>query len=498
MKYNFYYDETEHSRKINYQTVTANNYYDNFITAIVGWNVEDTKEISERYENFEFKYEGRKKNGELKSVTMKQKDFRYGFASLNKNTIEFYEDLLNVYEENTVTYLSVFSKIEYVINQLFQDYNNLLFVDIDYMKYSIIKAILVYRPKIVIESIYNNPDEFVNELRLFFEDRIEKNKSNISLKKYENESFEEILMILSDVNPITGLDWNYYASFDGFDKLLQEMNIQEYTLIIDKEGDLHNTAVGAERVGIKNVSEGDSKKFVGIRMSDMFVGLISKMMQSLKKSLTDENANENVEKTLLEVGWFILNDRQLNLYKKLYRIICINNKHWYNTYSGIYTDDLVSFVSLLQFMNHFQIADEIRSANYDMQSEYFNSYVCSSLQGHFEMIRNKIPLEPLTDDSEEFFFNQRRAKVYKDISKQPMLPIREGQNQYSVLAVGICYDGTPLVTISDDGEASCYKIPVDYSDWVMTMVGYANSGMNLLPSEVVFSLIKGKYQVDIL
>ena len=28
MKYIFFYDETEHSRKINYETVTANNYYD--------------------------------------------------------------------------------------------------------------------------------------------------------------------------------------------------------------------------------------------------------------------------------------------------------------------------------------------------------------------------------------------------------------------------------------------------------------------------------------
>ncbi len=37
MQYNFYYDETEHSRKINYQTITANNYNHNFIVAIVGW-----------------------------------------------------------------------------------------------------------------------------------------------------------------------------------------------------------------------------------------------------------------------------------------------------------------------------------------------------------------------------------------------------------------------------------------------------------------------------
>ena len=30
--YKFYYDESEHSRKINYPTVNAPNYYDNFVT----------------------------------------------------------------------------------------------------------------------------------------------------------------------------------------------------------------------------------------------------------------------------------------------------------------------------------------------------------------------------------------------------------------------------------------------------------------------------------
>lgn len=49
MKYIFFYDETEHSRKINYETVTANNYYDNFITGIVGWKAEEDESISDRY-----------------------------------------------------------------------------------------------------------------------------------------------------------------------------------------------------------------------------------------------------------------------------------------------------------------------------------------------------------------------------------------------------------------------------------------------------------------
>ena len=162
MKYIFFYDETEHSRKINYETVTANNYYDNFITGIVGWKAEEDECISDRYLAFESKYAYRKKDGELKSQTMKAKDFRLGFASLNNHTIEFYENLVSLFDEKIIIYFSVFSKIEYVISQLFVNYHSSMFVDVDYMKYSIIKAINVYRPQNVIEAIYKEPQILVN------------------------------------------------------------------------------------------------------------------------------------------------------------------------------------------------------------------------------------------------------------------------------------------------------------------------------------------------
>ena len=68
--YKFYYDESEHSRKINYSTVTAPNYYDNFVTVIVGWLNEEEKDVFKKYEDFENKYADHKdRNGELKSMS---------------------------------------------------------------------------------------------------------------------------------------------------------------------------------------------------------------------------------------------------------------------------------------------------------------------------------------------------------------------------------------------------------------------------------------------
>ena len=51
---------------------------------IIGWSTkEDT--ILQRYAAFETNYENRKdRNGEIKSTMVKQKQLKYGFASINK------------------------------------------------------------------------------------------------------------------------------------------------------------------------------------------------------------------------------------------------------------------------------------------------------------------------------------------------------------------------------------------------------------------------------
>ena len=64
------------------------------------------------------------------------------------------------------------------------------------MKYSIVKAINVYRPKKLIESIYNDPHIFVKELRTFLGEQIKRNQENIQLKVQENIAFDQILILL--------------------------------------------------------------------------------------------------------------------------------------------------------------------------------------------------------------------------------------------------------------------------------------------------------------
>ena len=105
--YNFYYDESEHSRIINLSTITGETYYDNFLVAIVGWNSDKEAEIKQKYLAFEEKYAERKKKGELKSDTFKSNQFKYGFASFNKPNVEMLNDLLSIIDDDLFIYLFV-------------------------------------------------------------------------------------------------------------------------------------------------------------------------------------------------------------------------------------------------------------------------------------------------------------------------------------------------------------------------------------------------------
>ena len=494
--YNFYYDESEHSRIINLSTITGETYYDNFLVAIVGWDSDKEVEIKQKYLAFEEKNAERKKKGELKSDTFKSNQFKYGFASFNKPNVEMLNDLLSIIDDDFFIYLFVASKIEYVIIQLFKDYANSLFIDMDSVRYSIVKAILTYRPTEVINSIYAEPEEFVSSLIDFFSKRIELNKSNIALKEAENNAFENILMILQDVEPPTSINWDYHMSFVGFSSLLKSKRIADYSLTIDKEGNskTHDAAI---EVGIVNCTEVDSKEHFGLRIADMLAGIVGKMMKSLYHSLRNESNNATVTKTLLDKSWFKVSEEQLFLYKKLHHIFLEINNDWYKIYAGNYSDDLISLLALLDYMNHFKSADEIQK-DFDMHPEYCNACMCRRLEEHFNRIHNKLPVEPVVPETDEYFRDNKGAKIYFDVNKQPELVINEGHTKYLVLSVGFDKDGNPLATIASEPENKCFRLPEQLSEWAMTVIGMANMGENLFPSEVVFNLINGRYYADIL
>jgi len=79
-----------------------------------------------------------------------------------------------------------------------------------------------------------------------------------------------------------------------------------------------------------------------------------------------------------------------------------------------------------------------------------------------------------------------------------MLTINNKGNVYHVLSVGITGELVPIVTILENGNPRCYRLPKDYCDWVTTMVGIADMGENFFPTDVRFVNKDTHYCADIL
>lgn len=497
-KYHFYYDESEHSRKINLKTVSAKNYYDNFIAVIVGWTDDSERLLFEKYVAFEEEYSARKSKGELKSQTLKQNQFENGFASMSKDNVCFLADYLSLFDGDISIYFAIISKIEFIVSQIFDSYENSIICDMDAMKYSITKAILVYQPKEIIEGVFENTGEFVETLKAFFQDKIQRNKANIPLKKSETEAFEEILLVLNDIHSVNTIQWNYDIAFWGFKQYLTERAINDFILTIDKEGEISNTLNAAKKLGFNTAIEVDSKNSVGIRIADMLAGIIAKLLKSLHNALRYNSYDEQIQKKILKKEWFQLSQEQLELYKKLYTIVCELNNAWYKSFSGRYSDDLVTFVALLNYMNHFSTVAEIKKQGIDMQGEYFNAYACECLADCFTRMSHKLPIDPIPADTEDYFFNQKGAKVFLDTQRQPLLKFKNRICKCNVLSIGLSKEGIPLATIEEPEGVNCYRLPDDLSKWAMTLVGLADMGTNLFPAEIVFTECNGKFYADIL
>lgn len=230
------------------------------------------------------------------------------------------------------------------------------------------------------------------------------------MKKRETEAFEQILLILNDIHGVNTIEWNYDIAFLGFKKYLTERVIDDFTLTIDKEGEISNTLNAAKKLGFHTAMEVDSKNSVGIRIADMLAGIIAKLLKSLHNALKYNSYDEQIQKKILKKEWFQLNQEQLGLYKKLYTIVCELNNTWHKSFSGRYSDDFVTFVALLNYMNHFSTVAEIKKQGIDMQGEYFNSYACKCLEGRFTRMSHKLPIDPIQADTEDYFLIRKAQK----------------------------------------------------------------------------------------
>lgn len=491
----FYYDESGHSRKLTQSTITADNYDDYFVACIIGFEKSQRNAIEKDYLSFENKYKRYYKVEELKSSILSKRKYKYGFRSFKDKDIELLSDYLDIIiKHQTYIYFSAINKIEYLVFQLLSNYKNNILLDADVLRYSITKAISVYRPLKVIESIYHG-QSFTKELRAFLNEMLKRNKGK-KHKERENTIFSEALLIINDNQTLKTLDWDYETPFVGFKKYLLENKIETDSIVLDEEGS-GKTKEAALKQDFVNSIEVDSKDEFGIRMADMLCGIINSFICSLIESLRYKSLEEAKTKILLSKEWFEINEKQHVCYKKLRTIINKQRNSWYKSFCSNYSDTISYFVCLLNYIGSSDL--QYFSKNSDMNPEYLNTYVCQELEERYAFLRSKLPIEP-ANIKDGYFVDKRGAKHYLDETKMPMLSLAEGeQKNFYILNAGfVNKTNTPTVAVQTDKGPIVYRLPSELFGWAFQLVSLANMGENLLPAMAVFSKSKGKYYADIL
>ena len=113
---------------------------------------------------------------------------------------------------------------------------------------------------------------------------------------------------------------------------------------------------------------------------------------------------------------------------------------------------------------------------------------------HFKL---PITLVSKSDSRKEYIVGKHGQKIYYDESKQPLLNISKKPRKYCVLSAGVTKKSTPIVTIKEHNEVYCYKLPSEYSEWVLDLISLSGAGIKVFPTMVEFGLKKEKYYAEI-
>lgn len=356
MKYVFYFDESFHTRNITEASLNENDYFNSYISTGVVVKSKNKSNILKKYKTLENKYKKFYCVDELKSEIISKKHYKYGLKTFNEKEIDLYSDIFGFLLNNDIQYYIYSSdKLEYLLLQCY--YNAPFYLNKIACIYSITKLVNVYRPKKVIKDIMNGNECLINDLKEFMNNQLSIN-GNLQLKETENDAIRNILLCLNNIDSSKiNYEFDYRHTYYGLKKLIEELNIQDVSIIIDKEG-IGRISMCARMEGFLKARQIDSKNSPGIRISDMFCGFIARMMRAIYDDTKNDPNIVYDSRHLLKEKWFDINEKQFNLYKLIAKYFKKYIKTYYGTYIGLYFDLFDEFIGLIYYFDDFKDYDE--------------------------------------------------------------------------------------------------------------------------------------------
>ncbi|PKH11719.1 hypothetical protein [Planomicrobium sp. MB-3u-38] len=303
-----------------------------YVADVIKINKDNLSIIEENYKLLEKKYiASRKFDKELKGKDILDKNFKFGIASMKNHELDFYNSLIDLLLENQVDNLLLsINKMSLVadnrLTHWILELEKKRFIESAWLlKYSMVKYLELEASASVILSIFDSNisnREVLTEIQKDLGTFIEKNK-NINRMRGQIAEYKGLIetiktkkhLISSSSFEEVSFDWEK-LSFD-IDLWTTEMSLntkfstQSTKLILDEGIPLQPF----KKFNFLLVKEEDSADHVGLRISDVLIVFMGKMISKLANDVRYDKKRPE-ERKLLSESWFALEEKQFELLKK--------------------------------------------------------------------------------------------------------------------------------------------------------------------------------------
>lgn len=308
------------------------------------------------------------KGKELKGLDLLKSNFEYGIASMKKNEVKFYMNLLDLLlKYNVENLLFLISKMSVITSSRL--INFLYFLDSStkvspfLAKYIVTKYAEVEASEDVIEALLDKSLPTKNILESIRNDMLaisRKNLNNIRMSR-QNDIYMQFIMAIDGVlncgiklvEPDLPLSFDWNKVKWAFDLWMSERSFKEIVnqrwLFLD-EGIPQD--IFAHLKFDKIEANCNSKDYIGLQITDMIVVLTGKLVSQLTLT-TRYDFERPDQRTLVDRGYFNLSEEQFDFVKKLYQFI-LSREGGYHFINDAYFDESVLLQTYIEYIASYE------------------------------------------------------------------------------------------------------------------------------------------------
>lgn len=329
------------------------------------------------------------KNGkELKGLDLLKSNFEYGIASMKKNEVKFYMDLLDLLlEYNVENLLFLVSKMSIITSSRL--INFLYFLDSKtrfsafIVKYVVTKYAEVEASEEVIKALLDKSLSTKNILELIRNDMTTISRKNLGNARMSrqigiyNQFIMAIDLVLNCGTELT--EPNLPLSFDwskvkwAFDLWMTEQRFtgteNQWRLFLD-EGIPQDIFTSLDFYQV----DGDcnSRDYIGLQITDMIVVLIGKLVSQLNLK-TKYDFEKPDQRVLLCDDYYNFSEEQFDFIKKLQQFI-LARKGQYHFINDAYFDDSVLLETYIRYISSYDTFENYNKVEVKRHSELHMAY----------------------------------------------------------------------------------------------------------------------------